>query len=74
MGVSCSVAPRETKDREVAERLMVVATGAGAGARTALGTAVFAGLIVATILGVVLTPAIYRVVQGTSERLGSSAK
>ncbi|MEE9130445.1 MAG: multidrug efflux RND transporter permease subunit [Phycisphaerales bacterium] len=53
---------------------LVVATGAGAGARTGLGTAVFAGLIVATILGVVLTPAIYRVVQGTSERLGSSAK
>jgi len=53
---------------------LVVATGAGAGARTALGTAVFAGLIVATILGVVLTPAIYRVVQGTSERFGRSAQ
>ncbi len=48
---------------------LVIATGAGAGARTALGTAVFAGMIVATILGVVLTPVIYRVVQGGSERL-----
>jgi len=53
---------------------LVVATGAGAGARTALGTAVFAGLIVATILGVVMTPAIYRVVQGTSERFGRSTQ
>jgi len=47
---------------------LVVASGAGAGARTGLGTAVFAGLIVATILGVVITPALYRVVQGTAER------
>ncbi|MEM8874660.1 MAG: multidrug efflux RND transporter permease subunit [Planctomycetota bacterium] len=47
---------------------LVIATGAGAGARTALGTAVFFGLILATIFGVILTPAIYRVVQGTSER------
>ena len=46
---------------------LVVASGAGAGARTALGTAVFAGLTVATILGVVLTPGIYRMVQGFSE-------
>ncbi|MEM7808766.1 MAG: efflux RND transporter permease subunit, partial [Planctomycetota bacterium] len=49
---------------------LVVATGAGAGARTNLGTAVFMGLIVATIFGVIFTPAIYRVVQGTSERFG----
>jgi HAE1 family hydrophobic/amphiphilic exporter-1 len=48
---------------------LVIATGAGAGARTALGTAVFAGLIVATILGVFMTPALYRVVQGGAERL-----
>lgn len=48
---------------------LVIATGAGAGARTALGTAVFAGLIVATILGVFITPALYRVVQGGAERL-----
>jgi len=48
---------------------LVIATGAGAGARTALGTAVFAGLIVATILGVVITPVLYRIVQGTAEHL-----
>ena len=48
---------------------LVIATGAGAGARTALGTAVFAGLIVATVLGVVITPVLYRVVQGSAERI-----
>lgn len=52
---------------------LVVATGAGAGARTSLGTAVFAGLVVATILGVVITPVLYRVVQGTAERFGGRA-
>jgi len=52
---------------------LVIATGAGAGARTALGTAVFAGLLVATILGVVITPVLYRVVQGTAERLAGRA-
>ncbi|MBK8978271.1 MAG: efflux RND transporter permease subunit [Planctomycetes bacterium] len=49
---------------------LLIATGAGAGSRTALGTVVFAGLTVATILGVVLTPAIYRAVQGIAERVG----
>lgn len=52
---------------------LVVATGAGAGTRTSLGTAVFAGLVVATILGVVITPVLYRVVQGTAERFGGRA-
>jgi multidrug efflux pump subunit AcrB len=51
---------------------LVVATGAGAGARTALGTAVFAGLIVATIFGVFMTPMLYRVVQGSAERVRGS--
>ncbi len=49
---------------------LVVATGAGAGARTALGTAVFCGLLGATILGVLITPALYRLVQGTAEKFG----
>jgi len=48
---------------------LVLASGAGAGARVALGMAVFFGMIGATLLGVVLTPALYRLVQGTSERL-----
>lgn len=53
---------------------LVVASGAGAGARTALGTAVFAGMVVATALGVFFTPVLYRVVQGTAERFGGGAK
>jgi len=52
---------------------LVVASGAGAGARTALGTAVFTGMVVATVLGVFFTPVLYRLVQGTSERFGRSA-
>lgn len=48
---------------------LVLASGAGAGARVALGMAVFFGMIGATILGVILTPALYRLVQGTSERM-----
>lgn len=49
---------------------LLIATGAGAGARTALGTAVFSGMLGATILGVLLTPALYRLVQGTAEKFG----
>ncbi len=48
---------------------LVLATGAGAGSRVALGVAVFYGMIGATILGVVLTPVLYRTVQGLSEKL-----
>ncbi|MFA6220941.1 MAG: multidrug efflux RND transporter permease subunit [Desulfomonilaceae bacterium] len=38
---------------------LVVATGAGAVSRQALGTAVFAGMLGATILGVFFTPVLY---------------
>ncbi|MCA8965258.1 MAG: multidrug efflux RND transporter permease subunit [Planctomycetes bacterium] len=47
---------------------LVVASGAGAGARVALGVSVFFGMILATLLGVILTPALYRLVQGLAER------
>ncbi len=46
---------------------MVVASGAGAAARQSLGTCVFGGVIVATILGVLLIPVFYVVVQRTKE-------
>lgn len=46
---------------------LVVATGAGAAARQSLGTAVFGGMLVATVLSLVLVPALYVVVQGASE-------
>lgn len=38
---------------------LLIATGAGAGARVALGTAVFAGLVLATLLGVFVTPLLF---------------
>ncbi len=49
---------------------LLIATGAGAGARVALGTAVFFGLVLATIIGVFATPMLFRVIEG----LGSSLK
>ena len=51
---------------------LVVATGAGAASRVALGTAVFGGMFAATVLGVLFVPALYAVVQGLSEKLGRS--
>jgi multidrug efflux pump subunit AcrB len=53
---------------------LVLATGAGAGSRVALGVAVFFGMILATILGLVLTPALYRMIQGLSERFGGGGQ
>jgi hydrophobic/amphiphilic exporter-1 (mainly G- bacteria), HAE1 family len=49
---------------------LVIATGAGSGSRRALGTAVFGGMVAATVLGVFFIPVLYRVVQGISEKLG----
>ena len=49
---------------------LVVASGAGAAARRSLGTAVFGGMLVATVLSLVLVPALYVVVQGGAEWLG----
>jgi HAE1 family hydrophobic/amphiphilic exporter-1 len=49
---------------------LVVASGAGAAARRSLGTAVFGGMLVATLLSLVLVPALYVVVQGGAEWMG----
>jgi HAE1 family hydrophobic/amphiphilic exporter-1 len=48
---------------------LLVATGAGAESRIALGTTVFGGMLVATVVSVVSVPMLYRVIQGMSERL-----
>ncbi len=48
---------------------LVVATGAGAGSRQALGTAVFGGQIAAIVMAVLFVPVFYKVVQQTSEWL-----
>jgi HAE1 family hydrophobic/amphiphilic exporter-1 len=50
---------------------LVIATGAGAGSRVALGTAVFGGMLAATIVGILLIPVTYFVVQGIREKLNS---
>jgi len=47
---------------------LLVASGAGAGSRRALGTAVFAGMVVATILGVCFIPVFFVVVQRLRDR------
>jgi HAE1 family hydrophobic/amphiphilic exporter-1 len=42
-------------------------SGAGANARISLGVAVFSGMLVATAMGIFLTPMLYKVVQAFSE-------
>jgi HAE1 family hydrophobic/amphiphilic exporter-1 len=42
---------------------LLTATGAGAEARKVMGMAVFAGMLIATILGVILIPMLYVVVE-----------
>jgi HAE1 family hydrophobic/amphiphilic exporter-1 len=53
---------------------LVIATGAGAGSRRALGTAVFGGMTAATVLGVFMIPFLYVFVQRTSEAMRSMAE
>ncbi len=51
---------------------LVVATGAGAVSRQALGTAVFAGMLGATILGIFFTPVLYVFMQKIANVGGKS--
>ncbi len=48
---------------------LVIAAGAGAASRQALGTTVFSGMIAATIMGTLLIPVFYALTQGFSEWL-----
>jgi HAE1 family hydrophobic/amphiphilic exporter-1 len=48
---------------------LVIATGAGAASRRALGTAVFGGMIASTLLAVFLVPVFFVVCERLSERL-----
>jgi len=47
---------------------LVVASGAGAASRRALGTAVFGGMATATLLGIFIIPVLYVVIQRLAER------
>jgi multidrug efflux pump len=53
---------------------LVVATGAGAGARHSLGLAVFSGMLAATALAVFIVPVLYVVVAGLAERWSRQAE
>ncbi len=48
---------------------LVIASGAGANSRRVLGTAVFGGMLAATVIGVFTMPVLYRVIQGGWEKL-----
>jgi hydrophobe/amphiphile efflux-1 (HAE1) family protein len=47
---------------------LVIATGAGANSRRAIGTTVFSGMLAATLLGIFLIPALYYVFQAGREK------
>ncbi len=48
---------------------LVWATGAGAGSRRAIGTTTFAGMLAATVLGIVLVPGLYVLFQTLREKV-----
>ena len=48
---------------------LVIATGAGAGSRQSLGTAVFGGMFVATFLSLFVVPILYIIVKSLRDRL-----
>jgi HAE1 family hydrophobic/amphiphilic exporter-1 len=48
---------------------LVIATGAGAGSRQSLGTAVFGGMLVATFLSLFVVPILYIVIKTLTERV-----
>src|SRR5262249_58295173 len=48
---------------------LVLSSGAGAASRVSLGTAVFGGMLVGTVLGVLVVPSFYVVFQRLSEWL-----
>ncbi|MFQ5935507.1 MAG: efflux RND transporter permease subunit, partial [Acidiferrobacterales bacterium] len=53
---------------------LVIASGAGAASRQAIGTAVVGGMIAATIMSLIFTPVFYVVMQRLSELWGRSAE
>jgi hydrophobe/amphiphile efflux-1 (HAE1) family protein len=50
---------------------MIIASGAGAGSRRAIGTTVFSGMVLATMFGIFLIPALYYAFQSFGERASS---
>jgi multidrug efflux pump subunit AcrB len=52
---------------------LALATGASSGARRSLGTAVFGGMVTATLLAVFIVPVLYVIIEGFVERRRPSA-
>jgi HAE1 family hydrophobic/amphiphilic exporter-1 len=52
---------------------LLIATGAGAEARKVMGMTVFSGMAAATVIGVILVPAMYVLVQGFGKRKSATA-
>ena len=50
---------------------MVIASGAGAGSRRAVGTTVFSGMLLATVVGIFLIPALYYGFQSVGEKVSA---
>lgn len=53
---------------------LVIATGAGAASRRAIGTTVFGGMLAATLFGIFLVPPLYHLFQSVRERFGRRAR
>jgi HAE1 family hydrophobic/amphiphilic exporter-1 len=53
---------------------LVIATGAGAGSRQSLGTAVFGGMLIATFLSLFVVPILYIIIDTLGDRLMSSRR
>jgi HAE1 family hydrophobic/amphiphilic exporter-1/multidrug efflux pump len=51
---------------------LVIATGAGAAARNSLGTAVFGGMVLSTILTLLFTPLLFVLLESLRERFGAT--
>jgi HAE1 family hydrophobic/amphiphilic exporter-1 len=53
---------------------LLTASGAGAEARKVMGMSVFSGMITATVIGVILIPALYGFVEGKKKKKASVEK
>ena len=53
---------------------LVIASGAGSNSRVSLGSAVFGGMLMATIAGVFMIPVLYVVVQTVAQKMGGKKK
>jgi hydrophobe/amphiphile efflux-1 (HAE1) family protein len=53
---------------------LVIATGAGANSRRAIGTTVFSGMLAATLVGIFLVPALYAAFQTSREKVYARRK